>query len=162
MCIRDRQKPPLQLQLDPSCGIRSHYQKFHDYVPPEFQQIDDRLKERLPEWRLELAGSFVPLPGDRYCFPDFVLQHQTGASVALELFHGWHAGPLRQRLQQLEEVQGVPLLLGVSNSLSKNPELGVALETSSYFQTFGFSFRELPTVDKLTKVLQSWWGATQR
>jgi len=111
---------------------------------------------------LELAGSFVPLPGDRYCFPDFVLQHQAGASVALELFHGWHAGPLRQRLQQLEEVQGVPLLLGVSNSLSKNPELGVALETSSYFQTFGFSFRELPTVDKLTKVLQSWWGATQR
>ena len=157
-----RQKPPLQLQLDPSCGIRSHYQQFHDYVPPEFQQISDRLKERQPEWQLELAGSFVPLPGDRYCFPDFVLQHQTGASVALELFHGWHAGPLRQRLQQLEEVQGVPLLLGVSNSLSKNPELGVALETSSYFQTFGFSFRELPTVDKFTKVLQSWWGATQR
>ena len=97
-------------------------------MPPEFQQIVGRLKERLPDWRLELAGSFVPLPGDRYCFPDFVLQHQAGASVALELFHGWHAGPLRQRLHQLAEIQGVPLLLGVSNSLSKNPELSVALE----------------------------------
>jgi hypothetical protein len=36
------------------------------------------------------------------------------------------------------------------------------LEASSYFKTFGFSFRELPTVDKLTQVLQSWWAATQQ
>ena len=106
-------------------------------------------------------GSFVLLPGIATAFQILSCSIRQ-SSVALELFHGWHAGPLRQRLQQLEEVQGAPLLLGVSNSLSKNPELGVALETSSYFQTFGFSFRELPTVDKLTKVLQSWWGATQR
>lgn len=156
--IRFRQKPPLELQLDPSCGIRSHYRQFHDYLPAEYRQIGDRLQERLPDWGLEGASRFVPLPGDRYCFPDFMLCHPSGASVALELFHGWHAGSLRQRLHQLTQISGgAPLLLGVAKSLAKNEEVAEALGSSAYFADYGFYFRELPTVEKLAGVLSTWW-----
>lgn len=156
--IQFRQKAPLQLWLDASCNIRSHYRQFHDYIPEEFQQVVERLHEKHPDWSLTTAGNFVSLGGQKHCFPDFVLQHSTGAQVALELFHGWHAAPLQERLEQLAVLEGsAPLLLGVSRSLLKNQALLGQLEESSYFQSYGFLFRELPTTEKLWSALKVWW-----
>jgi hypothetical protein len=83
------------------------------------------------------------------------MTHYSGKKVALELFHTWHAAPLRNRLQQLDAQNGAPLLLGVNRSLLKNAELADQVESSTYFQRFGFYFREVPTAAKIIPLLNA-------
>jgi predicted nuclease of restriction endonuclease-like RecB superfamily len=98
----------------------------------------------------------VPLIGESLCFPDYLLTHNSGKKVALELFHTWHAAPLRNRLQQLDEQNEFPLLIGVNRSLLKNTELVEQIESSPYFSRFGFYFREVPTAAKIIPLLEEW------
>ena len=74
----------------------------------------------------------------------------------MELFHTWHAAPLRNRLQQLDAQNGSPLLIGVNRNLLKNTELAEIVETSPYFSRFGFYFREAPTAAKIMPLLDKW------
>ena len=146
------------LELDSSCGIRSHYRPFLAYVPESVQLLQQNMAAKLPEWTLEEATDFLALEGEQYCFPDFLLKHQDGAQVPLELFHGWHRGPLADRLTQLEGATPPPLLLGVARSLLKDAELSERLERSEYFQSHGFLFRDTPSVERLRPVLERWLG----
>ena len=99
------------------------------------------------------ATDYLELNGESVCFPDYLLTHNSGKKVQVEIFHTWHSAPLLQRLQQLDSQNSVPLILGVKNSLLKNEELIKKLESSTYFSNFGFYFREVPTVTKLMLVL---------
>ena len=63
---------------------------------------------------VEAAADFVPLSGDRYCFPDFTITSPTGFAAAIELFHPWHESHLTARLAQLEELDSIPFILGVA------------------------------------------------
>ncbi len=98
----------------------------------------------------------MPLSGEYYCFPDFVLTHSGGSQVALELFHPWHASHLTARLDTLAESKSPALLIGVSRVLLKDPLVAEATEQSDYFQNFGFEFNQMPTVTKLGPVLERW------
>ncbi len=40
------------LQLDQSCGIRSHLRQFLAYVPEEIQKLGQQLAKKLPDWTL--------------------------------------------------------------------------------------------------------------
>jgi hypothetical protein len=84
------------------------------------------------------------------------LTHSSGKTVAVELFHTWHAAPLLDRLQQLDSQNRVPLLVGVNRSLLKNEEFAEKVKSSSYFSRFGFYFREAPTAAKIIPLLESW------
>jgi predicted nuclease of restriction endonuclease-like RecB superfamily len=143
------------LHLDQTCGIRSHYRQFLSYVPEEIQLFSQQLAKKLTDWELTSSSDYVPLVGESLCFPDYLLTHNSGKKVALELFHTWHAAPLQARLQQLDAQNRAPLLIGVNRSLFKNAELANQVESSTYFQRFGFYFREVPTATKIIPLLNA-------
>jgi predicted nuclease of restriction endonuclease-like RecB superfamily len=154
--VRMRKNQLHSLHLDQTCGIRSHYRQFLSYVPEEIALLSQQLVKKLPAWQLTSSSDYVPLVGESLCFPDYLLTHSSGKTVAMELFHTWHAAPLRNRLQQLDEQNGSPLLIGVNRNLLKNTELAEIVETSPYFSRFGFYFREAPTAAKVIPLLDEW------
>ena len=144
------------LQLDQSCGIRSHLRQFLAYVPEEIKKLSQQLAKKLPDWTLSSSNDFVHLSGENLCFPDYLLKHISGKKVPLELFHNWHSAPLLNRLSQLDEQKEAPLLIGINRSLLKNTDVANKLESSSYFSRFGFLFRDVPTTTMLLPRLETW------
>ena len=144
------------LQLDQSCGIRSHLRQFLAYVPEEIQKLGQQLAKKLPDWTLSSSNDFVPLSGENMCFPDYLLKHISGKKVPLELFHNWHSAPLLNRLSQLDAQKEAPLLIGINRSLLKNKDVANKLESSYYFSRFGFLFRDVPTTAMLLPRLETW------
>lgn len=144
------------LQLDQSCGIRSHLRQFLAYVPEEIQKLEHQLSKNLSDWSLSFSTDFVSFPGENLCFPDYLLKHISGKKVPLELFHNWHSAPLLNRLSQLDSQKDAPLLIGINRSLLKNKEVANTLDSSKYFTRFGFLFRDVPTVTMLLPTLDTW------
>ena len=143
------------LQLDETSGLAPYSHQFLAYVPEEITMFQETFRNKLPDWRIDLASHFIPLAGEAYCFPDFVLSHSAGGEIALELFHPWHASHLQQRLRQLSASESPTLLLGIAKPLLKDPAVQDSIDESSYFEQYGFVFREMPTVAHLKSVLQN-------
>ena len=154
--VRIRKNQVHSLHLDQSCGIRSHYRQFLAYIPEEIKLFSQQLAKQIQGWELTSSPEFVTLTGESLCFPDYLLTHCSGKKVALELFHTWHAAPLRSRLDQLDSQNKSPLLIGINRDLLKNVQLAEQVEASVYFSHYGFFFREVPTAAKLRPLLDSW------
>ncbi len=152
--IRFKNRRSHRLQLDETCGLQPYSHQFLAYVPEEIRFFQEMFNQKVAHWQLAPADTFVALEGESYCFPDFLLRHASGKTVALELFHPWHASHLSARLQQLAEVPAPPLLLGVAKVLLKDKLLAATVAASPYFAQWGFVFREMPTVDKILPLLE--------
>lgn len=142
-----------ELNLDQSCGIKPISQRFLAYVPKEVQMFQKLFSEKNSDWQISTTSNFVPLEGEAYCFPDFSLKHKNGTEVFLEIFHAWHSSHFSERLQTLNP-NSPKLILGIAQNLLKDPFLSHSIESSEYFQEFGFTFREMPTVTKVSKILK--------
>ncbi len=153
--IQFRNERSSQLLLDESCGIKPISQQFLAYIPDDIQLFQEMLHNKTDEWKIRPGSQFLPLPGDYYCFPDYQLDHSSGVEVAIELFHPWHQGHLLARLNTLSEHTNTPLILGVSKELEKKPIIADALDESSHFSEFGFTFRDVPTMGSLLPILNT-------
>ena len=153
--IQFRNKQHYLLSLDESCGIKPISQQFLAYIPEDIQLFQAMLENKTDDWQIRPGNQFLPLAGDFYCFPDYQLVHSSGVETAIELFHPWHQGHLIARLNTLAEQKDVSLILGVSKELEKKPLIAEALETSTYFAAFGFTFRDVPTMRSLLPILNS-------
>ena len=153
--IQFRNKRVSRLSLDESCGIKPISQQFLAYIPEDIQLFQTMLRNKTEDWQIRPGSQFLPLAGDFYCFPDYQLVHNSGVETAIELFHPWHQGHLIARLNTLAEQKDVSLILGVSKELEKKPLIAEALETSTYFSQFGFTFRDAPTMRSLLPILNS-------
>ena len=147
-------KESLQLELDQTCQIKSHYHHFMAYIPDEVTQFQNSLAQKLPLWSIQPSDRLIPLPGDAYCFPDYTLSHEIVGQIDLELFHAWHKTPLIYRLKQLEKSDHPILILGVCNKLLKEPSIANDIDHSAYFNQFGFFFKDMPTVSSIRPVLE--------
>ena len=153
--IQFRNKSSSRLYLDESCGIQPISRQFLAYIPEDIQLFQEMLRNKTDDWQIHPGSQFLPLPGDFYCFPDYQLIHTSGVEVWIELFHPWHQGHLLARLNSLAEQENTPLILGVSKELQKQSTMAEALETSEYFSKFGFTFRDIPTMNALLPILNS-------
>ena len=153
--IQFRNKRSSRLYLDESCGIKPISQQFLAYIPEDIQLFQDMLHNKTDDWQIHPGSQFLPLPGDFYCFPDYQLIHTSGIEVWIELFHPWHQGHLLARLNTLGEQTDTPLIIGVSKELQKQSIIAEAMETSDYFSKFGFTFRDIPTMNALLPILNS-------
>lgn len=153
--IKPGPRPAATLILDQNCGIQSHYQHFNAYIPEEIQWLQTRFSAKITDWVLTPAHDFIALAGEIYCFPDYVVTHPSGTTIAIELFHDWHIAALQTRLQQLQHTPAntAPLILGVAQHLGKTEAIKTALEASPYFQSYGFMFREMPSVERIKPIL---------
>ncbi len=153
--IQMRNKRPLRLYLNETSGIKPISQQFLAYIPEDIAHFQAMLANKTDAWQINPGSQFLSLPGDAYCFPDYELVHNSGVKVAIELFHPWHQGHLLSRLQTLAERTDTPLILGVSKELEKKPIISDAMEASTYFSQFGFTFRDVPTMGTLLPILNS-------
>ncbi len=154
--VRINKNKSYVMQLDHSCGIKSHFNHFLAYVPEEIQKLSQQLTKKMPDWKLTSSNEFLQLPGENLCFPDYIFKHISGKKVPVELFHKWHSGPLINRISQLDEQKDEPLIIGINRSLLKNVDLANKLDSSKYFSQFGFIFKDIPTVTTLLPRLESW------
>jgi len=145
-----------KLKLDESSGLVSHYANFVAYQPEEIRMFSDYFRSSQSGWTLDDMPGWIPLGGQALLFPDFVFRNASGRECPMELFHLWHAGQLEQRLDWCEAHPEYDLLLGVDRSLlKKDGVLKERLESSAYFQSHGFLFRDFPGVEKVSKLLDS-------
>ncbi len=153
--IQMRNKRPLRLYLNETSGIKPISQRFLAYIPEDIAHFQAMLANKTDEWQISPGSQFLPLPGDAYCFPDYQLVHITDVKVAIELFHPWHQSHLLTRLNTLTKQTESFLIIGVSKELEKKSMIADALESSSYFSQFGFTFRDVPTMGALLPILNS-------
>ena len=148
-------KNKLQLRVNSSLQMHSHYRPFSTFVPDEIELFAQHFAQAIDDWKIEPSEEFLALQGEEYCFPDFRLTHQSGQNTSLEFFHAWHSAPLSRRLEQLQNHSTFPLIIGVAKHLSKKDVLGHLLQKSRYFQKYGFFFQKTPSLDKLKKPLHN-------
>ena len=145
-----------KLKLDESSGLVSHYSNFTAYQPEEIRMFTELFRTSNTGWTIDDMPGWIPLGGQALLFPDFIFRSETGTEFPMELFHRWHAAQLEQRLRWCEENPCSGLLLGVDRALlKKDGVLKERLESSGYFQSHGFLFRDFPRVDKVSKLLDS-------
>ena len=152
--IRIKKNKTHILKLNQDCGIKSHYKQFLAYVPDEIKLLSEKIKEKIPNWKLNPSAEYLQLGGESICFPDFLLEHTSSKKVYLELFHKWHFKPLLKRLEQVEKIEGIILLIGIDKILLNKDEIIHKTNTSEYFSKFGFFFKEFPSVSKITDLLE--------
>jgi len=103
---------PLTFTLTSSDGLRSRI--------PAPRLFDSRLEETFARkfgavrdgWRLRREGMLVEA-GEGLLVPDFVLTHEDGTEVALEIVGYWTPAYLTDKLEKLARVTGVNLLVAV-------------------------------------------------
>ena len=144
-----------RLTLDERSGLKPYNVRYLDFIPKEIELLKTSFEAETSEWQIRAAEDFYPLPGDKYCFPDFELIHSSGEYFALELFHQWHSSQLKDRLDSLERQPTSNLLIGVATKLAKDKQTESIVKNSNWFNTYGFTFREIPSAKKLKTLLKS-------
>ena len=145
---------PRPLRLTQENGLVSHYRNFSAYVPEEIRLYHEHFRRTAAGWRITGQTPFLRGPGQEMVFPDLSFTRADGTVLHVELFHRWHAGPLRDRLRLVQERPELPLIIGVDAALTRDPEVEAALAGSGWFQERGFTFRDYPTVSKTLACLE--------
>ncbi|MFM7057136.1 MAG: DUF790 family protein [Planctomycetota bacterium] len=103
----------LRLQLSSEEGLRSHLppdDEFDSAVEAEFAAKWG--EETRDGWRLKREAEILHA-GQKTFIPDFVLEHDSGRRVLLEIVGFWTPEYLEQRSRTLEVFREVPILLAV-------------------------------------------------
>ena len=123
------------------------------FIPPEVSQAGEQLAMKLGDGWQVAPGVPQSLPDGRLIAPDWQCDGPQGERVQIEVFHRWHAGMLRQRLQQLAELPGGTWLLAVDRALLKKKE-HIDLADHPHLATNGLLFSGMPTANKLAQTLK--------
>ena len=99
------------------------------------------------------APPFLNLGGQMFLFPDLTFSDGE-KTIHLELFHKWHEGQLKERLEFLNSHPETPILIGIDRSLFPKKEGGdsVIKENPLYGEKI-FLFSGYPGVERVLKIL---------
>jgi predicted nuclease of restriction endonuclease-like RecB superfamily len=108
----------VSLDLSPTDGLHSHL--------PAPREFDSRVEENFARswggkrqgWLLEREGELLH-QGQKVFVPDFVLRHDDGRTVLLELVGFWTPEYLQAKFQTLRTFQDRPILVAVAESASR-------------------------------------------
>lgn len=146
-------KKVLNLKVGYKNGLVSHYSPKVSYIPEEFSFFVEGFNKEKSKWQLSSGGEYIHLGEQSYAFPDMVFSDGKGKKVYLELFHKWHAGQLKKRVQKLGNIDNNQYVIAVSRVVAKDKDIGTILDNNVWFQEKGLLFRDFPTPKSVLKVL---------
>ncbi|MDD7985494.1 DUF790 family protein [Lentisphaera marina] len=144
------------LKLSHKEGLKSHYKNFSAYVPEEIRLFHKSFADKAKDWQIVGDTPFVEMGEEgkqEIIFPDLSFA-KDAKRVHMELFHRWHAGALRRRLDQLHTKPDCQLLIGIDRSLVRSSSFKEEVESHPYFEKHGFLFNDFPSVTKVNSLLK--------
>jgi len=82
-------------------ALRSHYLSLPPYENPVKEKLSSAWARFESDWTLEASGEIINLGAGAF-IPDFVLRHEQGRAVYLEILGFWTPLHLKDRLRELE------------------------------------------------------------
>ena len=146
----------VDLFLDSSTQIKSHYSLKEPYIPKELLSFLEKFNKKQKKWKAEVSEDFVNLGQKHFCFPDVRLSHEGGNKLSLELFHKWHLSQLVDRLRVLSTQKEQSLILGCCESLLGKKEVKDILAKNKKIEKNLLFFKEFPTSTKILKFLENY------
>jgi len=138
--------------VDEKCGVKTRYARSSGgYIPKEFQLLLDAFHDA-EDYQVKPGEDFVHLGKQSYCFPDFVVR-KGKKDLAIELFHPWHKGQAKHRIETAARGNAKGLLIGIERSLLKDSDLKSVCDSNPWFAENGFEFSQFPTPTILKRVL---------
>lgn len=142
----------LALSLDQKSGVKTKSARSHgSYVPKEFENVIEAINSS-DDMKITSGEDFIHLGKQSYCFPDFSVKSGR-KTFGVELFHPWHKGQLKHRIEAAQRVKAKGLLIGVERSLLKDAEIKNLCETNPWFVEFGFEFTQFPTPNVIKRAV---------
>ena len=134
--------------LDHKDPLRALDQSALGHIPAEVEAGMGALADE--RWSVEALPELRHTGATGMCVPDFALRdRESGAGVAVELFHRWHSRALLRRLDELLARPDPGLVLGVDLSLVK--DAGLAARVDGHPQVF--TFNKFPARRRLQPIL---------
>jgi uncharacterized protein len=138
--------------IDQKSGVATRSSRSHGgYIPKDFEQVMHAINAS-DEMKIEPGEDFIHLGKQSYCFPDFLVKHGK-KSLSLELFHPWHKGQLKQRIEAAEAAKVKGLLIGVERSILKDLILKDFCENNAWFVKNGFEYTQFPTPNVIKRAV---------
>ena len=144
----------LKFVLDSKNNLQGRFGILSAYIPEEIKMFVAHFRQNSDYWKIVPdAPPFLNLGGQMFLFPDLTFSDGE-KTVHLELFHKWHEGQLKDRLDFLEKNPDYPLLIGIDRSLFPKKEGGDSLikENPLYGEKI-FLFSGYPGVERVLKLL---------
>ena len=144
----------LKFVLDSKSNLRGHFGNHSAYIPEEIKMFVTHFRQTASGWSIVPdAPPFLNLGGQTFLFPDLTFSNGE-QTVHLELFHKWHEGQLKERLDFLAEHPESPILIGIDRSLFPKKEGGDSIikENPLYGEKI-FLFSGYPGVERVLKLL---------
>ena len=138
--------------IDHKSGVKTKSSRSHGgYIPKEFEQVMTAINEA-GEIKIMPGEDFIHLGKQSYCFPDFNIKSGR-KSFGVELFHPWHKGQLKHRIEAAARSKAKNLLIGIERSLLKDAEIKKLCEVDPWFIQYGFEFSQFPTPNVIKRAV---------
>lgn len=111
----------VDLRLDPSAGLRSHYRDLGAYDTREARWFAERFEALQSGWTLSRDAEPIHQGGEGAVVPDFTFR-KDGRVAHLEILGFWRKGTVPKRLQLLRRHGPANLVLAVSRRLCADEE----------------------------------------
>ena len=138
--------------LDQKSGVATKSSRSHGgYIPKDFEQVMEAINAS-DEMKIEPGEDFIHLGKQSYCFPDFLVKYGKKL-VSLELFHPWHKGQLKQRVEAASAAQVKGFMIGVERSLLKDLVLKDFCENNEWYAKHAFEYTQFPTPNVIKRAV---------
>ena len=101
------------LELSPTDGYASHLQALHVFDSSVEEKLAARFGDAQEGWRLIPEGAILH-HGQRAFVPDFVLRHEDGRELMLEIMGFWTPDYLEKKLETLRAFAHAPILIAAA------------------------------------------------
>ena len=141
------------LEVDQSAALVSHYGNISAYVPEEIRLFHRLFREKGAPWTVVGETPFINMGKKGICFPDLSFRNERGEICHLELFHRWHKGELRSRLEFMEQNPEIPLIAGIDRGAVNDESFALLVSEFPGAAARCFRFRDFPGVETVVRNL---------
>lgn len=146
-----------ELEIDQTCGIKSHYRYSGAYIPEEFEHVVRSFNSKVDGMEMSVGDDFLNIGRQSYCFPDFsVSGKKLTKPIYIEIFHKWHKSQIKNRVLSFLKLAKKPrLVFGVCKTIEKDNDFAKIVGENQDIANHIFYFRDFPSSKQIEKGLKN-------